>query len=355
MLETFDGSMPFHLFLKERFRENKNWGSKDRKRYRACCYWFWRNAFGVARNNATEILQWLQINYTEETLNGTSANETSYHPYSNLSKELSLGLTAEMLTPWFTKEPLVWLRATNGKNKAVLQQLHKLNITVENQINDCIAVNAQANLNPITDFGHAYIQDIGSQMAMDWKKLPLNHLCNANHKIWDCCCGAGGKSITLLQNYPKAYIIDSDVRPNILENLEKRFHQLQLQKPNTQLIDLENTVAVAEQYDIVLADVPCSGSGTWRRNPENIHFFSSMEISLYANKQQLILTNVQTAVKLGGYIVYMTCSIFSAENENNVTEFLEKHSGFKKIEEEFFGGISENGDYIYRAILQRVS
>jgi 16S rRNA (cytosine967-C5)-methyltransferase len=383
MLYAYDGSVPFHLYLKEQFKEHKNWGSKDRKRYRACCYFFWRNAVGVSRNTANDILEWLQSHYTTDTLipetltiagndknnDGISVDrqisgdelisndkpsEPTIHPYHAVLNEISVSIDHQTLQEWFREEPPVWLRATNGKTKAVLQQLQKLNITVLQQSNDVIAVTAQANLNPITDFGYAYIQDIGSQMAMDWRDLPLQHMCNPNHSIWDCCCGAGGKAITLLQNYPKANVTCSDVRANILENLQKRFQSLQLSKPKTQVIDLQNTAGSSNQYDMVMADVPCSGSGTWRRNPENIHFFSPLEINMYANKQLSIINNAQQSVKLGGYLVYMTCSVFRNENEMVIEQFIEKHEGFEKVDEKYCGGHQNHGDYIYRAILQRV-
>jgi 16S rRNA (cytosine967-C5)-methyltransferase len=352
MLHAYDGSVPFHLYLKEQFKEHKNWGSKDRKRYRACCYFFWRNAIGVSRNNADDILQWLQSHYTTET--SIPETQSITHPYHSVIQEISASIDHQTLQDWFKEEPPVWLRATNGKTKAVLQQLQKLNVAVLHQSNDVVAVPAQANLNPITDFGYAYIQDIGSQMAMDWHDLPLQHMCNPNHSIWDCCCGAGGKAITLLQNHPKANVTCSDVRANILENLQKRFQLLQLSKPKTQVIDLQNTVGSSNQYDVVMADVPCSGSGTWRRNPENIHFFSPFEINMYANKQLNIIQNAQQSVKLGGYMVYMTCSVFRAENEAIIEQFIEKHEGFEKIEEKYCGGHQNHGDYIYRAVLQRV-
>lgn len=387
MMGDFDGSGPFHLFLKERFRENKNWGSKDRKRYRSCCYYFWRNAIGISRSSNLDIITWLQLNYsTEENLsNETSAdasteiNTTSsadFHlksltppekvgmkmpkpavesqPYHQFSNNLSSGLTPESLLDWFTTEPLVWFRAIDGKDRAVTQQLQKLNINIEQKTGHSYAVNAQANLNPITDFGYAYIQDISSQTAMDWKNLPLHHLCSPNNTVWDCCAGAGGKSITLLQNHPKSNVLCSDVRANVLENLQKRFQILQMPKPRTKVFDLSLNDAIGEAYDIVIADVPCSGSGTWRRNPENIHFFSAMEINLYAQKQQAILKHIPKAVKIGGYLVYMTCSIFADENEDNIEYFLKNHENYVLVQSELIGGILLGGDYIFRSILQRL-
>ncbi|MFN5595895.1 MAG: hypothetical protein ACK49P_01400, partial [Bacteroidota bacterium] len=245
LIVGYDGSMPFHLFLKERYRENKNWGSKDRKRYRACCYHFWRNAVGVSRHNTLEILQYLQThfpapNHTNNPeilsesitkVNAESRTDADLPPYSAYTPLLSRTVSVDNLTSWFQTEPWVWLRAIAGKEQQVAKKLEQLEITLLAKHNGIFAVSAQANLDPITQQGIAYIQDIGSQHAMDWQNTPLKALCTPDHRIWDCCAGAGGKSITLLQNHPQSHVECSDIRSNILENLQKRFQSLQLKVP----------------------------------------------------------------------------------------------------------------------------
>jgi 16S rRNA (cytosine967-C5)-methyltransferase len=363
--------MPFHLYLKEKFKENKNWGSKDRKRYRACCYHFWRNAVGVSRNTATEILEYLQHHFPAPDHNitenhpadiGSEPNPSSIQtletqanpqPYAKFDGYLSSHLTPQILTPWFQNEPCVWIRPLNNKQPQVVKWLQQQQIEILYQHESAVAVSAQADLQPITQKGIAYIQDIGSQMAMDWRDLPLQALCSGDHRLWDSCAGSGGKSITLLQNCERVIVQCSDVRQNILENLQKRFQSLRLSPPKTQVINLTQEKS-AQTYHIVMADVPCSGSGTWRRNPENLHFFTLPEIALYAQKQQQILENLSSAVISGGYLVYLTCSVFKAENEENITHFLGQHTNFTLVEQRFCGGIENHGDYIYRAILQKI-
>ena len=371
LLCGYDGGMPFHLYLKEKFKENKNWGSKDRKRYRACCYHFWRNAVGVSRNTATEILEYLQHHFPAPdpttTANhpadaGSKLNpspiqtletQANPQPYAKFDGYLSSHLTPQILTPWFQNEPCVWIRPLNNKQPQVVKWLQQQQIEIILQHESALAVSAQADLQPITQQGIAYIQDIGSQMAMDWRDLPLQALCSGDHRLWDSCAGSGGKSITLLQNCEKVNVQCSDVRQNILENLQKRFQSLRLSPPKTQVINLTQEKS-AQTYHIVMADVPCSGSGTWRRNPENLHFFTLPEIALYAQKQQQILENLSSAVISGGYLVYLTCSVFKAENEENITHFLGQHTNFTLVEQRFCGGIENHGDYIYRAILQKI-
>jgi len=359
LLFEYDGGTPFHLYLKSCFKENKNWGSTDRKRYRSACYYFWRNAFGVSRQSPEIILQWLQTHFTPEMENLES--NSNYNPYQSLEQHLSQNITTDILTPWFIKEPLVWLSNGNITLKGLQGQLIKAGITIEQTNGNAIAVSGQVNLNPWVDNGNAYIQDISSQTAMDWTTQPMAAYCHANSDVWDCCSGAGGKSISLLKQYPTTKLTCSDVRSNILENLKQRFQLLGLKQPNVFIAPLNgyndslNSTDSNQTYNVILADVPCSGSGTWRRNPENLHYFDPRTIEQFADRQLSIIQNVLPSVAVGGYLVYLTCSIFAAENENIVKQVLQSNDNIQLVSEEFCGGIDLQGDFIYRSVLQKVN
>ena len=359
LLFEYDGGTPFHLYLKSCFKENKNWGSTDRKRYRSACYYFWRNAFGVSRQSPEIILHWLQIHFTPEMENLES--DSKYNPYQSLEQYLSQNITTDILTPWFIKEPLVWLSNGNITLKGLQGQLIKAGITIEQTHGNAIAVSGQVNLNPWVDNGNAYIQDISSQTAMDWTTQPMAAYCHANSDVWDCCSGAGGKSISLLKQYPTTKLTCSDVRSNILENLKQRFQLLGLKQPNVFIAPLNgyndnlNSKDSNQTYNVILADVPCSGSGTWRRNPENLHYFDPQTIEQFADRQLNIIQNVLPSLAVGGYLVYLTCSIFAAENENIVKQVLQSNDNIQLVSEEFCGGIDLQGDFIYRSVLQKVN
>lgn len=359
LLFEYDGGTPFHLYLKSCFKENKNWGSTDRKRYRSACYYFWRNAFGVSRQSPEIVLQWLQTHFTPEMENLES--NSNYNPYQSLEPHLSQNITTDILTPWFIKEPLVWLSNGNITLKGLQGQLIKAGITIEQTHGNAIAVSGQVNLNPWVDNGNAYIQDISSQTAMDWTTQPMAAYCHANSDVWDCCSGAGGKSISLLKQYPTTKLTCSDVRSNILENLKQRFQLLGLKQPNVFIAPLNgyndnlNSKDSNQTYNVILADVPCSGSGTWRRNPENLHYFDPQTIEQFADRQLNIIQNVLPSLAVGGYLVYLTCSIFAAENENIVKQVLQSNDNIQLVSEEFCGGIDLQGDFIYRSVLQKVN
>ena len=359
LLFEYDGGTPFHLYLKSCFKENKNWGSTDRKRYRSACYYFWRNAYGVSRQSPEIILQWLQTHFTPEMENLES--NSNYNPYQSLEQHLSQNITTDILTPWFIKEPLVWLSNGNITLKGLQGQLIKAGITIEQTHGNAIAVSGQVNLNPWVDNGNAYIQDISSQTAMDWTTQPMAAYCHANSDVWDCCSGAGGKSISLLKLYPTTKLTCSDVRSNILENLKQRFQLLGLKQPNVFIAPLNgyndslNSKDSNQNYNVILADVPCSGSGTWRRNPENLHYFDPQTIEQFADRQLSIIQNVLPSLAVGGYLVYLTCSVFAAENENNIKQILQSNKNLQLVSEEFCGGIDLQGDFIYRSVLQKVN
>ena len=359
LLFEYDGGTPFHLYLKSCFKENKNWGSTDRKRYRSACYYFWRNAFGVSRQSPEIILHWLQTHFTPEMENMES--NSNYNPYQSLDQYLSQNITTDLLTPWFIKEPLVWLSNGNITLKGLQGQLIKAGITIEQTHGNAIAVSGQVNLNPWVDNGNAYIQDISSQTAMDWTTQPMAAYCHANSDVWDCCSGAGGKSISLLKQYPTTKLTCSDVRSNILENLKQRFQLLGLKQPILFVASLNGyndshkSKDSSQSYNVILADVPCSGSGTWRRNPENLHFFDTQIITQFAERQLSILQNVLPSLAIGGYLVYLTCSIFAAENENNIKQILQSNINLQLVSEEFCGGIDLHGDFIYRSVIQKVN
>jgi len=359
LLFEYDGGTPFHLYLKSCFKENKNWGSTDRKRYRSACYYFWRNAFGVSRQSPEIILHWLQTHFTPEMENMES--NSNYNPYQSLDQYLSQNITTDLLTPWFIKEPLVWLSNGNITLKGLQGQLIKAGITIEQTHGNAIAVSGQVNLNPWVDNGNAYIQDISSQTAMDWTTQPMAAYCHANSDVWDCCSGAGGKSISLLKQYPTTKLTCSDVRSNILENLKQRFQLLGLKQPNVFIAPLNgyndslNSKDSSLTYNVILADVPCSGSGTWRRNPENLHYFDPQTIEQFAERQLSIIQNVLPSLAAGGYLVYLTCSVFAAENENNIKQIMQSNDNLQLVSEKFCGGIDLHGDFIYRSVLQKVN
>jgi 16S rRNA (cytosine967-C5)-methyltransferase len=172
--------------------------------------------------------------------------------------------------------------------------------------------------------GRIEIQDIASQMIV--------HTCNPkeNETWWDACAGAGGKALHLakLMNF-KGKIIASDLRGYMLKETRERSKRLNSKIIETMQYDLTNSVPLNEEFDGVLIDAPCTGSGTWRRHPQLKWTINEASIIELTKLQLLLLERASEHVKAGGALIYSTCSIFHAENEEIVDEFLKRHIEFK--------------------------
>ncbi|KAB7615647.1 RsmB/NOP family class I SAM-dependent RNA methyltransferase [Amylibacter sp. SFDW26] len=164
--------------------------------------------------------------------------------------------------------------------------------------------------------GLVEIQDVGSQMIVD--ALPLDTV----QTVLDYCAGGGGKSLAIAARSggsKKLYAYDqSQARMNDLPARSKR--------AGAQVNVLTNDPAKQKmQYDLVLLDVPCSGTGAWRRNPDGKWRFTKRDLEDLCIVQQDILRSTQNLVSTQGYLAYVTCSLLLEENENQIETFLKEN------------------------------
>tara|TARA_B100002051_G_C16610223_1_gene572739 strand:- start:483 stop:1055 length:573 start_codon:yes stop_codon:yes gene_type:complete len=146
-------------------------------------------------------------------------------------------------------------------------------------------------------------------------------------KILDMCAGKGTKTI-LMSNLLKSegFITAFDSIKERLSVLKSRVKELKLKNIYFDL-DMKNQ----GQFDLVLCDVPCSGIGTWRRRPENIIWLKNEEVEKLKLVQNNILLNAAKLCKVGGRIVYITCSLLYDENEFQIKSFLNNFKNFDVI------------------------
>ena len=166
------------------------------------------------------------------------------------------------------------------------------------------------------------IQDLSSQcIGGTLLALPLPE----NARVLDYCAGGGGKSLQIASciRKQKGKVFSWDIRSNKLEELRKRAAKAHLDNIHTL-----DRIPQQRAFDAVLLDVPCSGSGRWRRAPEQRLLLTEEEIASLVRIQREILENAAPLVKQGGILVYGTCSCFYCENEGNIRYFLEKHPEF---------------------------
>lgn len=168
--------------------------------------------------------------------------------------------------------------------------------------------------------GEIEVMDEGSQiMAL---------LCNAkpHHKIIDYCAGAGGKSLAIgAQLHNDGVVWAHDISWERLSRIKKRAERL----------DILNIKLIQEvrdcDYDRFIIDAPCSGSGTWRRCPDAKYRLSPQNLAEICKTQAEILEFGAKHTKAGGWLVYMTCSVFEEENTQQIEHFLAQHPEFTPL------------------------
>lgn len=174
--------------------------------------------------------------------------------------------------------------------------------------------------------GEIEVQDEGSQI--------LSLLCDARPgmQVLDFCAGAGGKSLAMAaQMQNKGRLTACDNHSARLKKSVERFRRAGMHNHELKLLDdagLQWLKRQKERFDRVLCDVPCSGTGTWRRNPDMRHKLTEQDVAELQSVQRDILTQTAPLVKKGGLLIYATCSILREENENQIDWFLSQNPDF---------------------------
>jgi 16S rRNA (cytosine967-C5)-methyltransferase len=186
--------------------------------------------------------------------------------------------------------------------------------------------------------GLVEIQDEGSQL------IALACGAKADEKILDLCAGAGGKALALAAAAPDALILATDSNRARLSKLQPRAERAGasietrlLSSPN-ELVDLSDWRGGA---DLVLVDAPCSGSGTWRRNPEGRWRLTPERLDRLVVLQARLLDIAAELVRPGGRLVYAVCSLLSREGAGGTADFLSRHSSWQVQETPFAAGRSD--------------
>ena len=157
---------------------------------------------------------------------------------------------------------------------------------------------------------------------------------------------------------PTSKIIASDLRESILLELKKRFNEASIQAESIFSVDLFSELAdsiikkniPSAAFDFIIADVPCSGSGTWKRDPEWLRYFNESELDFFQRRQIGIVQKIIPYLKKDGYLLYITCSVFKSENED-VLEEIERSTGLKLVNSKLIDGSENGGDQLFVALL----
>lgn len=297
-------------------------------------------------NNLHEIPNWAKLNYPEWL--DTSLRQA----FPNQFEEEVSALNQRA-------DVILRVNTLKANRDEVLDMLKKLKIECEITKYSPQGIRLKGNLprdSKILKEGLAEIQDEGSQLIAEICK-PQNA-----KTVVDFCAGAGGKTLALasLMNN-KGRIFAMDKYPQRLQKTHVRLKRAGVN--NTTCMEISSTWLKRHKnaIDIVLVDAPCSGTGTWRRNPDMRAKFVLQDLQELIEIQRKIIDTAASLVRKEGRLIYATCSVLMEENEDQINLFLKNHPEFSLQKAKYctnsdymrLSPYTFNTDGFFGAVLQR--
>jgi 16S rRNA (cytosine967-C5)-methyltransferase len=371
IIESYQGGQPFAVHLKGFFAASKKYGSRDRKIIAHLCYCYFRigrmctdlpaaerilNALFLCSSDNDELLASIAPALNENItlplsqkldLLPSTCSLNDIFPFAN---EIGNDVDRKQFIQSHLVQPDLFIRVRPGYERAGRQKLENARLLFDFVSPNCVALPNATKAEAVLQLDReAVIQDYSSQRIREF--FPIT---NEPIRVWDCCAASGGKSILLHDVNPAASLLVSDIRETIIHNLRSRFKTAGIQHYRSQVIDLALPAGLQmqEQFDLVMADVPCSGSGTWGRTPEHLAFFTSEQLEHYSKLQKVILTNIVPAIRPGGHLLYITCSVYEKENEEAVN-FVIENFGLSILRKETLIGYNRKADTLFAALLRK--
>jgi len=387
LVQQYDGSIPLSDFLKQYFSLNKKFGSRDRKHVSHLCYCYYRLGQNPPRSLKGELLNLHNENLISERLitalflcsqhpNGLLAqlnpelNEKAAlvlnekisllnHPFNiadifPLQDELSESIDATAFAVSHLIQPDLFLRIRPLKKNQVTRKLQENKIAFEECDDDCLKLLNTTKVENILELNkEVVVQDYSSQKIKGFLDYARNFISNPSTtlRVWDCCAASGGKSILAVDALPNIELTVSDIRSSIIHNLKNRFKEAEIKGYNSFVADLTNPKSEIRnpKFDLIICDVPCTGSGTWSRTPEQLYFFRKEKINYYSELQKKIVTNTIPHLTENSFFLYITCSVFKKENEE-VVEFIQNNFQLQLIKQETLIGYDKKADTMFAAL-----
>jgi 16S rRNA (cytosine967-C5)-methyltransferase len=289
----------------------------------------------------------------EEKISYASLNEgLALNEIFPFMEHLSDGIDKEAFLRSFFVQPDLFVRLLPEAVSWVLKTLEESNIEFRMISEYTIALPNGTNLNALfSDSSFRVkpyeVQDLSSQRTAVYFKP------NRYEHWWDACAASGGKSLLLFSEQSDIKLLVSDIRASVLDNLDERFIAAGLRTYQKKLIDLTKNADPElhhYEFDGIILDAPCTGSGTWGRTPEMISQFEEYKIRGFQNLQMTIVANVIKYLKKGKPLIYITCSVFREENEE-VINWLQKNHGMQLEGSEIIKGYENKADTMFVARL----
>lgn len=385
LLEAYRPGEPFHLYLKKYFAQNKKHGSKDRKAITAICYAYFRlgrNLLDMDFESRIKIALFVSSFQTKipegyfDPTWASSANKTPEDKFSFLqtlypqmqfellfpfTAALSSDIQKDALERSILHQPDLFVRIRPGHGPAILQTLKESGLAFKQLDVNLLAFPSTTKLDQILPIdAKVVVQDVSSQGTGQLMQIvKATHTQNAGNpdgqlKVWDCCAASGGKSILARDILGPVDLTVSDIRSSILKNLRGRFAVAGLSTYKALQLDLTaaNSLPAKEKFDFIICDVPCSGSGTWARSPEHLLFFEQDSLNEFHQLQSRIVQQVIPFLAPGGFLLYLTCSVFEIENEA-VTQLIQAQGHLNLVRIQTFKGYQQNGDSMFGALFSK--
>jgi 16S rRNA (cytosine967-C5)-methyltransferase len=388
IIDTYQGDTPLHAWLKDFFRVHPQMGSRDRRIVSTMVYGHYRLGHAIkthspekriiaglflCQQQPLELLGYFNPGLNDQVTLPLTEKIACYQATPD-----GAGFRPEEIFPWkdqlspdidhlaycrsFLLQPDLFLRIRPGFETAVRQK----NIGEFLSPSTLRLPNGFKVEDHFTPDHEIVVQDYNSQRVAEFLQpgypgagpgspaAGSDPTTPAPEYCWDACAASGGKSILAHDLYPKMELFVSDIRDSILRNLRSRFKTAGIKKYHAFLVDLatQTPPASAAGADLILVDVPCTGSGTWGRTPEDAWFFNPDKIRRYSEVQKSILSNIAPQLSPDASLVYCTCSVFKKENEE-MAAFIRDTLGLKEQARENLKGYDLRADTLFAARYSR--
>jgi 16S rRNA (cytosine967-C5)-methyltransferase len=346
-----DDGPPADSIVTRYFKQRRYAGSKDRRAVRELAFRGIRRSAERPESGRAAILGFVndepelselfgQPRGPEPMIAGEPRADPSFVP-SWLESELSPLLTPIEFPALLERAPLdLRVNAARSSREEMLPDFPGAVASPLSPWGLRLPSDSRVDDHPAYTNGLIEVQDEGSQL------IALACAPQSGETIVDLCAGAGGKSLALAAAAPGARIVATDSNRARLSKLQPRAQRAEasieaiLLSPPNELAQLAEFVGAT---DCVLVDAPCSGSGTWRRNPEGRWRLTPDRLDRLIGVQERLLNIGAELVRPGGRLVYAVCSLLSREGAGQIECFLQRHSSWISEAPPIPGGRADGG------------
>ena len=359
--ETVREGMPADTFLRKLFHQHRNFGSRDRRFVSQLIFsWFrWRGWLAQISNeptpataaaayllDVTESLPAIDHLLLECRTNGIAVAGQPMGALRPSEKAEALagcfpghtftwktlvpawvldtfppGHDPEALVLSFQQRPPTWLRCRDTEE--IIASLNRQRIPWDRHAR----MQSALAIDPSWHLAHVLKREAGRYEVQDIASQAVGMLCSPEpgQRWWDACAGSGGKTLHLAELLDgHGAVLATDVR-DLSREFERRVAAAGYRGISAIQLDAATTSPQPAPFDGILVDAPCSGMGTWSRNPDARWRTKPEDIRAQSMQQEAILANAGTGLNVGGILVYSVCTLTDRETTGVVHTFLERH------------------------------